>query len=157
MIEIVGTRSVFPCFGVFSLKHVISTLRKRLFMHLEVRARPSTYGYTPHMVTYIALCERLFMHLRCTCYPRTRHAAWSTLATPAPLLHALRQLTTVRSGLLATPVVATLATDLTTRAFRYAQVGQVDAAFRKTIKLTTAHWGSRKYDWFQNKQRGIAI
>ncbi|KAL1524325.1 hypothetical protein AB1Y20_019225 [Prymnesium parvum] len=36
MIEIVGTRSVFPCFGVFSLKHVVKKLRERLFMHLEV-------------------------------------------------------------------------------------------------------------------------
>lgn len=39
MIEIVGTHSVFPCFGVVSLKQVIKGLQKRLFMHLEVCAR----------------------------------------------------------------------------------------------------------------------
>ncbi|KAL3914830.1 MAG: hypothetical protein SGPRY_007482 [Prymnesium sp.] len=37
MIEIVGTHSVFPCFGVVSLKQVIKGLQKRLFMHLEVK------------------------------------------------------------------------------------------------------------------------
>eukprot|EP00966_Prymnesium_polylepis_P112381 2599713-Prymnesium_polylepis.1 len=37
------------------------------------------------------------------------------------------------------------------------QVAEVDAAFRKVITHTTEHWGSRRYDWFQNKQRGIAV
>jgi len=34
---------------------------------------------------------------------------------------------------------------------------QVAAAFRAKIDQAASHWGSRKYDWFQNLQRGIAI
>lgn len=35
---------------------------------------------------------------------------------------------------------------------------QIDAAFRKLISTrAAAHWGSRRYDWFQNQQQGIAI
>ena len=34
---------------------------------------------------------------------------------------------------------------------------QVPAAFRTVIDKAAGHWGSRNYDWFQNKQRGIAI
>lgn len=71
MVEIVGTKSVFPCFGVMSLPHVMKQLRKRLFLDLPV-----------------------------------------------------------------------------------AEVGE---AFAKVVKKAQGHWGSRKYDWFQNKQRGIAV
>ena len=35
---------------------------------------------------------------------------------------------------------------------------QVETAFRRLIaKRAAAHWGSRRYDWFQNMQQGIAI
>ena len=35
---------------------------------------------------------------------------------------------------------------------------EVEATFRKLIKTrAVAHWGSRWYDWFQNKQQGISI
>ena len=118
MIEIVGTRSVFPCFGVFSLAHVISTLRKRLFMHLEVR------HVTLRYVTVMHLEVRHVTHQIGPTRP----------ATPPDRPHQID-----RCGALSS------------------QVNQVEAAFRKTIKLTTSHWGSRKYDYFQNKQRGIAI
>ena len=33
----------------------------------------------------------------------------------------------------------------------------VEDATRKLIYKSAGHWGSRQYDWCQNKQRGIAI
>ena len=48
-------------------------------------------------------------------------------------------------------------TSLRRRLFLHLEVAEVEAAYRKKIKLTTNHWGSRWYDKFQNMQRGIAI
>ena len=73
MIEIVGTRSKFPCFQNSPVGAVLPALRRRLFSNLETEA-------------------------------------------------------------------------------------QVETAFRKLIATkAAAHWGSRRYDWFQNKQQGIAM
>ena len=35
---------------------------------------------------------------------------------------------------------------------------QVEESFLRILyKRAAGHWGSRRYDWFQNKQQGIAI
>ena len=68
MVEIVGTRSGFPCFGVVPVKKVIKGLKKRLFM--DKRSE------------------------------------------------------------------------------------EVEAEYRKVVMKAAGHWGSRKYDWFQQMQRG---
>ena len=43
------------------------------------------------------------------------------------------------------------------RLFKHLKADQVEAAFRRIIKKTAGHWGSRWYDYFQNLQQGIAI
>ena len=71
MIEIVGTSSGFPCFGVYPVTKVIPALAQRLMTHKPPSA--------------------------------------------------------------------------------------VEEETRKLIQKAAGHWGSRNYDWFQNKQRGIKI
>jgi len=43
------------------------------------------------------------------------------------------------------------------RLFMGTPAENVEAEVRKMIHKTAGHWGSRRYDWFQNKQQGIAI
>jgi len=43
------------------------------------------------------------------------------------------------------------------RLFMDTPAENVEAEFRNVINKTAGHWGSRRYDWFQNKQQGIAI